>query len=417
MNRLHVVIVNPFDPLPWESDRRGRYGMLAAELIQRGYLVTWLTADYRHATKTYRQFNAQPGSSAMQIVGLHVSAYSGNISLARVVSHRQYARQLKSALVNTASRAPIDIVIASIPPIESALCAMQFCRANGCCGVIDMQDAWPGVLEFAFPRFVRGVFTRAILSPWYRDIKRAVDLASSFVAVSPEYLQYLISFRTVADQKEWAVFPLGFDDSLLVPTVAPKASEGPFTVCYIGTFGRSYDLETVVRAANICRKSEIQFILIGTGPTHSRVKRLADSFKLDNVQFLGPMSFGTAIQRLQNSDVGLVPYIAGFLPNITNKVFDYLFLGLPLVSSIGGSLREIIQSEKLGVLYEAGNPQSLSDVLLKLNADRAAVLEMRQHARRYAEVAASGKRIYAGYADFLERLAERSNCISAGEGE
>ena len=118
---MHIAILNPFDQLPWESERRGRYGMLSDELISRGHHVTWITADFRHATKSYRDFSDHQSNA--NIIPVHVSSYKKNISLRRIVSHNEYANRAYGVLDNITD---IDIVIASIPPTRSARFTSQF---------------------------------------------------------------------------------------------------------------------------------------------------------------------------------------------------------------------------------------------------------------------------------------------------
>jgi len=46
-----IWIVNPFDPLPGEFFKPGRYATLADILIRNGYKVTWWSSNFFHATK------------------------------------------------------------------------------------------------------------------------------------------------------------------------------------------------------------------------------------------------------------------------------------------------------------------------------------------------------------------------------
>ncbi len=406
---MHVVIANPFDRLPWESKRRGRYGQLSAELGRRGHRVTWLTADFHHATKRYREYRyAVSGPQGVQIVLLHVPPYPGNICIQRLVSHWCYARAVSRALreLNTSCR--VDLVLASIPPIGSARAAMDFASEVGIFGVVDIQDAWPKVLELAFSQPLRVLARTALLAASRRDAASAVDLAQALVAVSPEYLAYAKSLRSARVGLPEAVFPLGFDAAQVYPPPqACPASSGSLTAAYIGNFGRFYDLDTVIRAAGICAPRGIRVTLIGDGPTYGHVKELAAKLGIGNVDFRGRMRFENAVPLLMSSHVGLIPITADWPPNTPNKAFDYMFMGLPIISSIGGSFRATLQSAGFGLSYDPGDAESLARALGLLDSHRHMLQDMGERALMYAQAHWDGQVIYSQYADFLESVANR----------
>ena len=59
--------------------------------------------------------------------------------------------------------------------------------------------------------------------------------------------------------------------------------------------------------------------------------------------------------------VGLVTYSKDAIMSLPNKPFEYMAEGLPLLSSLRGELRDLIEKHRIGRFYEAGNPSSLAD--------------------------------------------------------
>ncbi len=401
---MHVVIANPFDSLPWEGKRLFRYSMLAAELTSRGHQVSWITADFSHGTKSYRKQVVFDESVGAKIMFVHVPPYHKNISWQRIISHNAYAKGVAQTLRTLHASEPVDLVIASIPPTKSARVAMEFCAETGVLGLVDMQDPWPKVLESVFPQTLRKFFSVLLLGWFKQDVKLATELASSLVAISPETLDYLVSFRQ-GNQIPQASFILGFDgECIQISEIEQKKTTNPLIVSYIGNFGYFNDLETVVKAAAICANKNIEFILIGDGPIYKSVKLLAEKLSLTNVKFTGRLPFETALPLLQQSAVGLVSYTVDFPPNTVNKTFDYLCLGLPVVSSLRGLFAKDLAEFNLGLQYEAGNANSLANALLHLEANPSLLHEMGKRGLEYARENMDAKVIYKEYASFLENL-------------
>ena len=50
----HIWIINPFDPLPNESDIPLRFWSLSKVLAKQGYKVTWWSSDFSHNHKINR---------------------------------------------------------------------------------------------------------------------------------------------------------------------------------------------------------------------------------------------------------------------------------------------------------------------------------------------------------------------------
>jgi glycosyltransferase involved in cell wall biosynthesis len=400
---MNIAIINPFDALPGEGKRTFRYTMLANEMIDRNHQVTWISSDFSHGSKQYRDQPKIDESLGLRIILAHVPPYNDNISLQRIINHRAYANQVSGILKRLHAEEPLDLVVASIPPTVSARVAMEFCAEAGVAGVVDMQDPWPRVLESVFPKFIRPFLSSLLLRSFHQDVQIAAQLAAGLVAISPENLEYLVGFRGGKSQVPQASFNLGLDKQVMdLPERIEKTADDPLVVVYIGNFGYMNDLETVVKAAAICAERNIQFVLIGDGPIYGPVRKLADKLSLKNVEFLGRIPFEDAIPRLLKSDIGLVAHTASFPPNTVNKIFDYLCLGLPVISSLRGMFEQDLVKFNLGLQYEAENAESLAKAIFQLDDNREMRRDMAIQGLEYAKSKMDGKSTYKEYVDFLE---------------
>jgi glycosyltransferase involved in cell wall biosynthesis len=381
--------------------------MLSAELVRRKHRVVWISADFRHQTKAYRSSPPADWIGAADITALHVPRYSTNVSLRRLFSHRIYARRVVQKLEKVHHEHPLDLVVASIPPLRSARNAMAFCNKKGIPGVIDVEDLWPEVFENAFPRLIRPTLSWWLLGQLRREARTAYELASGLVGVSPEYLRHATSVRKDGPPVPQAVFLLGFDITgvPLPVTRKPPDRAAPLVVVYMGKFGHFYDLETVVLAADRCRSQNIRFVCMGDGPTYARITKQVERLGLGNISLPGFVPDEQAYPLLHQADVGLVPYRSDYPDSIPTKPSNYLFAELAVVSSLGGSFKEIMIEERFGLSYQAEDPDSLARALVQLERDRRATREMGTRGAIYARGHLDGRIIYGRYSDWLEELA------------
>jgi glycosyltransferase involved in cell wall biosynthesis len=178
-------------------------------------------------------------------------------------------------------------------------------------------------------------------------------------------------------------------------------------VTFIGTFGASYDLETVIAAAKILTACDIptQIVLAGHGDKATRLQALARG--LDNVVFTGWLDQLSMLALLRLSAVGLAAYTNAALQSLPNKPFEYMSAGLPLLSSLQGELETLIRAECIGVQYQAGNVQSLADNIRWLAAHPVERTIMGERARQLLEKRFAAEVIYPQLAAHLQTIARQ----------
>ena len=157
---MTVWIQNPFDNLPHEGFRKQRYWLMAEAFARAGHDVVYWTSDFSHATKRRRVLSEPVCSRGIELRLVPTRPYRRNVSLARVVSHRRYAKDWRR-LCEGAGRP--DVVVSSFPTVSAAAAAVAVGRRAGAKVVIDVQDAWPETFERLVPRPLRGLARLALL--------------------------------------------------------------------------------------------------------------------------------------------------------------------------------------------------------------------------------------------------------------
>jgi glycosyltransferase involved in cell wall biosynthesis len=106
------------------------------------------------------------------------------------------------------------------------------------------------------------------------------------------------------------------------------------------------------------------------------------------------------------SQVGILPYpsTTDFAASIPNKVIEYFSGGLPVLSSVQGIVRDMLDSEGAGLTYANNSPTSLAEAICKYLADPNLRKLHAANAARLFERKFSADRVYSSMADHVEGI-------------
>ena len=107
--------------------------------------VEVVASDFIHMDK--RHINETPSNFPFKITLLHEAGYPKNVCLQRLVSHRQFGKNVERYLNK---RKKPDVIYAAVPTLSAPLAAAKYCKRNGLRFVIDVQDLWPEAFEMVF---------------------------------------------------------------------------------------------------------------------------------------------------------------------------------------------------------------------------------------------------------------------------
>jgi len=419
---MRIWQVVAYEPLPRvDGDvRLLRYGTLGTMLAAQGHTVTWWTSNFDHVRKRHR-FDSPPSSMEIQ-PGLTVkllpsSGYKRNVSVNRIRHNRSIAHAFEQQSHECGIQP--DIVFACLPTLELAEKSVQYGQRNHIPVIIDVVDKWPDLYLTAFPRILRSFARMALFSEFERT-RKILQAATAITAVSNTYLEWALTYAKRSRQETDVVFPLGYamremkqkstGTTLSIRVLSDYGiSPDSLLVTFLGQFGASYDLETVIRAAKILQKYKninIQFILGGDGDNSSRLRKMARG--LSNVIFTGWLDQPTMRALLQISSLGLATYTNHALQSLPYKPFEYMSAGLPILSSLKGEMEALLSDEQIGIQYQAGNVQSLVDGLCWFANNPIARREMGVSARNIFQKKFSAEVIYPQLIEYLSKVVGQS---------
>lgn len=405
--------------LPMQKSSLMRTGRLARELCKRGHAVTWWGGNFSHRDKSI----IAPHNSVLRINGgtklilLGGGSYSRNLSLSRYYHGRRVAEQFRRLSVNEPRP---DIILAALPSHDLAYQAVAYGRTLGVPVVVDIRDLWPDAFLAFIPAALRRL-ARILLRPDFRKASEAAKHAHCLTAISERYLEWGLAKAGRSRSGIDSVFYIGalHPSSTRSPMAeqAAAAALDDFTAkaadycknpvaVYVGSFGHTFDLQTLLDAARILlsQAPKLRVVLIGAGEQFEKAQAAAGT--LTNVWCTGWLSPHEIDQVLSRSRCGLALYTSRAPQSLPNKPFQYFAAGLPVVSSLTGELEQLVAEYRVGLPYRAGDAAQLADAIMRVLSDEHTSREMGRRARSLFEERFSAARIDHDYANFLERIVE-----------
>lgn len=185
-------------------------------------------------------------------------------------------------------------------------------------------------------------------------------------------------------------------------------AEGRAVVLYQGGLQPGRGLELIVRAA--AKVGEADFVFVGSGSLERRLRTLAAELDVtDHVHFV-PMR---PVEELQewtvDADIGLQVLENTCFNHFSadsNKLFEYVVAGIPVVASDLPEIRRIVEQYGVGLLVRPGSLEELVTVLGRLLEDSSLRDELRRKAaasRRFLSWGSVEGRLLELYSGLSER--------------
>lgn len=422
---LSVWLVNPFDDIPGEGLPPLRYWSLARILAARGHDVTWWTATWSHRRKAVRSAPLgirEDEGFAFRLVA--VRPYDSNVSLARMASHRDFGRTFERLARESVSSGQLerpDIILASLPPLDSPEAAARLAQQLDATFVLDLMDLWPETFERLLPG---PVLLRRLVAPFLlggmEKRRRALVAAADAVAAATRSYADVVLRDAPADLPRHVCYVGAYPQEFGTPPrhidhvpmagggeAATPAAVEPLQCVYAGSLEAGQDLDVLPAAARQLSAAGVRATIhvAGTGRLEPALRRAAAaSGGSCRLEVHGLLARPAYVGLLQRCDVGLVCVKPESFVAVPYKACDFAAAGLAIVSSLPGELQGLVDEHRAGVPYTAGDASSLARVIQSLAADRKKLVELQHGARLLAAAEFDRERTYPRFADWLETV-------------
>lgn len=381
-----------------------RHYDLARELVKRGYAVTIFASGFDHVTHKYVKIKAGDGfreedHNGVRFVWLETKPYQGN-DWQRILNILSYGFRLW--LYNKRFKKP-DVIIGSSPHPFAALAAWWVAKRARVPFWLELRDLWPQALVDmgGFPEWHPGIRLMRVLERFlYARASRIIILAQGSLkyltakGVPGEKVIFLPNGVRLAD----------FHDAI-IKMVNQKAREEArkrfdmkgFTIVYTGAHGPANALDTILETARVLRENrpssttgpDVNFLLVGDGPTKVGLIEKARALELENVRFLAPVPKNQIPALLMAADAAVITLkdVSAFQYAVSpNKLFDYLAAGKPVLAAVPGDMAAMVADAGAGIAVPPENPEALARAVLGLAAlPEKELIAMGQRGRRLVE--------------------------------
>lgn len=232
----------------------------------------------------------------------------------------------------------------------------------------------PVIFDAFLSLYDSNVFDRKTVKPgslrayyyWILDWL-SMKLADVILFDTNQHIQYASKEFGIKINKFKRIW-IGAADGVFFPMA--KSDTGGFTVIFHGSFIPLQGIEYILRAAKICEKEGVKFLIIGDGQEKKKMVKLASKLNLKNVEFINFMDQGWIRGKIAQADVclGIFGDTQKTLRVIPNKVYECIAMQRPVVTADTPAVRELFNESDL-MLVKTANPKSLADGLLRLKND------------------------------------------------
>lgn len=419
---MRIWLVTIGEPImhPQNELRLHRTGIFAKLISENtNHKVIWWTSNFNHFTKEHIYSNDTyvTVNDNLKMIVLKGKGYNRNVSLNRIIDHNQISKKY----AKYANKEPKpDIIVASFPTLGLCQACIRYGKENNVPVIIDYRDMWPEVFIEIIPKPFR-IFARLMLFFLFQKTNRVFRNSSGIIGITDEFLQIGLKkakrLKTFSD----SVFPLGYLENQYTDYDYAHAKEfwrnqgitdskGIINICFFGTIGYQFDLETVLQAASMLKNESVNFILCGSGDKLEKLK--IDSVNIPNLKFPGYMSAAQVKALMDVSHIGICPYIPkkAFLNSIPGKAIEYFSSGLYVISTLGdGILGKFLTENEIGANYIAYNPESLNqcirnvmDMLMSSKKDDIKKIFIKNF---------SAQSVYSNYLIHLENVVKKNEYV------
>ncbi len=366
------------EPLPVERDvRLLRYGHMTQWLAARGHDVLWWASSFSHAPKKHvATGGTEETLNGVRFHYLDGPGYDRNVSFARLKHQRVTAQNLARALpAELAAHGRPDLMIVPVPTLECGIVLSRFARAHAIPYLVDIRDHWPEDYVRKLPRALQWagpyLFARE-----YSKLHEICANAAGITGVTNMQRDYGLRHAKRAETQYDRTIYLGYTHSVTDARALAEARawwsvqgvrEDHTILSFAGTLGMSfnpYPLLEAVRRLN-AEGHKLQLIMAGDGPARAEFIDAAKDMN-GNALFPGWINAPQIAAMLEMSKIAVAPYIPNTSMSFSNKFFEFMAHGLPILSSGTGESAACIKESGCGLTYDPNDIDGLTQSLRSL---------------------------------------------------
>lgn len=315
---------------------------------RQGYDVDYIISDYNHYKKEYIK---DCPYEAAQLV--HVLSYKKNISIARIVSHIQFANKVNKIINKTKP----DVVYVMLPPNSLAKKLAKKKRKYKL--IFDVCDMWPE----SFPS------TSVVLAPFmhiWRILRdNYLNRADRVLAVSKFTKNQLLEHHQAIDIR--VMYPVVKQENIPSKEATKK---NKLSFCYFGNVNHILDINLLLEFIKRIKKERmVEFHIVGGGQNLNELITGLKNIGADVIPYGITFDINVKKNIVKSVDYAINLPKEAINSSMSLKMLEYLMWGMPVINSGVGDNYEMVEKNKIGFNLTVENLDCVATQVITMSED------------------------------------------------
>lgn len=251
------------------------------------------------------------------------------------------------------------IFVFQVSPITSAVPALVIAKLKKIKSYIYIQDLWPETFYSIINIKNKNIrkFLKKICNKIYNGFDNILLASKGYEDILAESI----------DRKKFIYFPQWAED-FYSEEFENKKKEN-FNVTFAGNIGKAQSVETIIKAASICKNKDIIWNIIGDGSEFEKIKSMIKENSLEERVILHGRKPSSEMPKYFSMSDGLIVTLKNeeiLKVTLPAKVQSYMAAGKPIIGALSGEGNRIINESKCGLTCKAEDYEGLCENVLKL---------------------------------------------------
>ncbi|MBN2410429.1 glycosyltransferase family 4 protein [candidate division KSB1 bacterium] len=360
---------------------------MASNLVKRGHLVTVLTEFPNHPKGIIPPEYKNRFIEHELLKGIHVYrswvyARPEKNFYTRMGFYLSY--MLTCAATGSFLKGSYDVVYATSPPFFVGVSGLWLSRLKNTKFVFEVRDLWPESAvelgELSNRRFIK--WAEKLENYYYRKAD-AIIAVTGGIRQKLEDRGYKHKVKVVLNGTNTDLFE---NKGQAIKTRLGLNEK--FVVLYAGIIGIAQGMEQLCDVVNTMKSNKnVHFVFIGEGPVKSTVHKIKQEKSLNNLTLLDEVPREIIPDYISAADCCIVPLKKNrlFLGALPSKMFDVMACERPVILSVDGEARTVLEDAKAGIFVEPENSEQMMSAIQKLQNNPALRRQMGKAGRKYVE--------------------------------
>lgn len=268
-----------------------------------------------------------------------------------------------------------DLIYVTTPPIFVAFAGIIAKFRYKTKMILDVRDLWPDSLKGV------GIFKNPMIIGFFKLAEKYIYSKSDHIIINSQGFQ-----KHLQDQESKLTFiPNSARREELPKGIARMSKE--FKIVFAGNLGLAQDVDIFRDIVIRLKDYNIKFIILGYGVNKKELEKEILEKQLKNVKFVMPVSRKECLKMMANCDIGIATlnHSIIFETVLPGRIIDYLSCQLPVVASLSGYSKKLIEQEKVGLVAKTKTSDEMVSLILRLYHQPELVQEMKTNCEKFIE--------------------------------